>query len=273
VKLLPEGLSGVQWTLLIPLLSRARITMTYGSLLNDPTAVQIVELLSGRLSVADDVRLLYNDIGNAARARVLDDAARAFIDDHPKAKIVNLGSGFETAFSRIDNGQISWFDVDLPAVIEMRKVIIPETDRSRCIACSILDNAWMREINPDKNGLFMIAGGVMPYFTKQEVKGVCASLAGHFPSGELVFDAVSWFCRVLSNRRIKKAGISSASMKWSAGRRNNVHAWDSRAIVLHHYPMFAHIGRSSGFDEKIVRIMDRCDKRWDMSIFHLRFCA
>jgi O-methyltransferase involved in polyketide biosynthesis len=40
-------LSGIQWTLLIPLLSRARITARLSSLLYDPDAVRIIEILAG----------------------------------------------------------------------------------------------------------------------------------------------------------------------------------------------------------------------------------
>lgn len=245
--------------------------MKYSNFLNDPKAVEIVETLSGPLSVVDNVKFLYNDLGNAARARTLDDAIRSFIQDHPKATIVNLGSGFDTAFSRTDNGEITWFDIDLPAVMEMRKIIIPETDRSRCIACSILDNTWMRKINPNEHGLFMIAAGILPYFTEQEVKSLFSSLADHFPSSELVFDAVSRFGRFFSNRWIKKAGISSATMKWAVSRHNILEKWDDRVVVLKHFPMFANIERLPDFDKKIILIMDRCDKWWNMSIIHLRF--
>lgn len=273
VNLLPDGLCGVQWTLLIPLLSRARITRKYKTLLDDPKAIEIVELLSGPLSDVDNVKELYNDLGNAARARALDDAVRSFMLDHPQATIVNLGCGLDTAFSRIDNGQVAWFDVDLPAVIEMRKLILPETGRSRCIACSILDSAWMREINPREGGLLMIAGGVLPYFSDQEVKSLVLSLADNFPSREFVFDAVSEGGGIDSRQVIERVGISSASMKWALGRHNDLNEWDRRIVVQNHYPLFAHIKRSPDLDAGIIRIMDECDKLWKMSIVHMRFAA
>ena len=268
-----DGLSGVQWTLLLPLLSRARITRRFSNLLNDPKAIEVVQILSGPLAAVDDVKALYNDLGNAARARVLDDAVQAFIRVHPEATIVNLGAGFDTAFSRNDNGTITWFDVDLPDVIELRKVIIPETGRSHCIAGSLLDGAWMREISPAQGGLFFFAGGVLPYFTRQEVKGILSSLAAGFPSSEFVFDAVSRRGLKHSNLWIKKAGIASAVMKWSLGRYNNLNKWDSRVVVEEHFPLFAQIERSPVFDESILRIMDECDQTWKMSIVHCRFAG
>jgi len=263
-------LSGVQWTFLLPLLSRARITLAYSHFLNDPMAVEIVKVLSGPLAATRNVKILCNDLGNAARARVLDDAVKAFIRTHPKTTIVNLGSGMDTTFYRVDNGELTWYDIDLPDIIKMRKLIIPETDRTHYIACSVLDDAWTREINSGKNGLLMIAGGLFHYFSEDEVKRFMASIAGHFPEGEIVFDVLSRLGRFHSLRRIKKAGISDAPMKWTVGRRHSLDKWDPRVIVLEHYPLFARIERSPDFHKEIIRLMDQCDKGWRMSVFHLK---
>jgi len=263
--------NGVMWTLLLPLMSRARITKTYSFLLNDPKAVELVELLSGKLSVNVDPRILYTDLGNAARARNFDDEVKAFIQDRPNATIVNLGSGFDTAFSRIDNGTITWFDIDFPEVVEMRRLVVPETARCRCIACSILDKKWLLEIGPAANGVLFLAGGVMPYFARSDVKTVFSLLADNYPSGEFVFDAVSWLGKILSNQRIKKAGISSASMKWAFGRNGNLRRLEKRIIIRKQYAMFANIERSSAFEKGMVRIMDRCDAWNTMNMVHCAF--
>lgn len=266
-----DKFTGVAQTLLIPLLSRARITLAYANLLNDPKAVEVVKILSGHFPEIGDIRSIFNDLGNAARARTMDDAIKNYVQEHPTATIVNLGAGFDSAFSRIDNGKISWFDIDLPAVIEIRKIILPETDRSHCIACSILDDTWMREINPAKNGLFVFAGGVLPYFSEQEVKGLVGTLADVFPGSEFMFDVVSRLGRFYSHQQIRKAGISSAPMRWVVDHQNDLHKWDSRIFVLAHIPMFARIERAPNFDKQIVRIMDKCNKLWNMSVFHLKF--
>ena len=120
--------SGIEWTLMLPLLSRARITATYPDLFNDPKSIEIIERLSGPLKKINDPRIIFGDLGNAARARTIDDAIRTYIHEYPNATIVNLGAGFDTVFSRVDNGYITWFDIDLPDVTGMRKLLIPETE-------------------------------------------------------------------------------------------------------------------------------------------------
>ena len=169
----------------------------------------------------------------------------------------------------MDNGTISWIDLDLPEVITLRRPLIPETDRSRCVAGSLLDPAWMRKIGHAQGGLFLFAGGVMPYLTEQQVRSALSSIAEYLPRCEFMFDGVSWLGKFLSNLTIKKAGISAAPMKWAVGRRCDPGRWDARITVLDHFPLFQRIERSAQFDPKACRIMDRCDKRWSMSIFHL----
>jgi O-methyltransferase involved in polyketide biosynthesis len=264
-----NGLPGVEWTLLMPLLSRARVTCQYTTLLNDPKAVEIIECLSGKLSETDS-QVTTRDFCMGARARTLDDAVKTHVRDHPKATIINLGAGFDSAFYRNDNGALSWIDIDLPEVIKIRKLLIPETDRSRCLACSILDNTWIQEVGHNGQDLFIIAGGVLPYFTEKEVKQIFVSLADQISHCEFIFDVVSKKGRLVSNRLNREAGYVSAPMKWIVNRHNNLGTWDSRVAVLEQYPLFAHIKRTPDFDDQIIRFMDRSDEEWNVSIVHLK---
>jgi len=63
------------------------------------------------------------------RARQFDEKVKAYIAEHPRASIVNLGAGLDTTFHRVDNELIHWYDLDLPAVIVVRRQLLPEPDR------------------------------------------------------------------------------------------------------------------------------------------------
>lgn len=39
------------------------------------------------------------------------------MDAHPEGLVVNLGAGLDTRFYRLDNGTITWIDIDLPEVV------------------------------------------------------------------------------------------------------------------------------------------------------------
>src|SRR6185437_1910941 len=44
---------------------------------------------------------------------------------------------------RVDNGQVHWFDLDLPDTIELRRSFFADTGRRRMVAASVLDEDWL----------------------------------------------------------------------------------------------------------------------------------
>ncbi len=59
-----------------------------------------------------------------------------------------MGAGLCTRFFRVDNREISWYEVDFPEVIDLKHKLIGEGDRLHFIAGSILENTWLKEIQP-----------------------------------------------------------------------------------------------------------------------------
>ena len=177
-------LEKVQETLLIPLWGRAKISKEPNPILYDEKAVEIVEKLEYDFSRINKRFGMFDAFFWSCRAKILDDEIRLFLTEHPRAVIVNLGTGLETAFHRVDNGQLRWYDLDLPEVIEIRRKLIPETDRSKCIARSLFDFQWFEEIE-EGDGLLLISGGVFAYFPEKDVKGFFLAAADRFPGAEI----------------------------------------------------------------------------------------
>ncbi len=66
-------------------------------------------------------------ISISVRTEILDKATKEFMNKFPYAIIVNIGCGLDTRFSRIDNGKIRWYDLDLPESIHLRRQFFKET--------------------------------------------------------------------------------------------------------------------------------------------------
>jgi len=132
-------LSGVEETLLVPLWGRAKFSRENPSLLNDTKAIELVEQLDYDFSRFEKNLGVLGNLMLAAIAKHIDDKTREYIVEHPKASVIDLGAGLDTTYYRVDNGSIHWYDLDLPAVIDLRRRLIPETARSTCIAKSLLD--------------------------------------------------------------------------------------------------------------------------------------
>jgi O-methyltransferase involved in polyketide biosynthesis len=156
-------LSGVSETLLSPLWGRAKINRERSALFYDAKAVELVEKIDYDFSARGKVIPGYLPFLFVARAKQFDEKVKA-ITEHPRASVVNIGAGLDTTFYRIDNGLIHWYDPDLPAVIDIRKQLLPEPGRVTYLAKSFLDPSWCKDVKQIEEGVFMIAGGVLRYF-------------------------------------------------------------------------------------------------------------
>ena len=122
----------------------------------------------------------------AVRTEILDNATNAFIDKYPDAVIINLGCGLDTRFSRLDNGEIQWYDLDLPESIKIRMHFFNESDRYKMIAKSVFDYSWTDEIVRDNKPVLIILEGLLVYFKEQEVNDLLNKLVNAFEGAEIL---------------------------------------------------------------------------------------
>ncbi len=178
-------LGDVETTALIPVAIKANETMRKNPRVRDEMAVKIVEQL--KVNTEDFDKFMSHE-GVIARTVMLDRMVKAFLEQHPDAVIVNLGAGFDNRFARVDNGQILWFDLDLPNLIEARKKAFDEQDRVAMIAASILDQDWCAPIQASAQGrpLLFLAEGLFMYLTLEEIGQFLNILKSHFDHGTLI---------------------------------------------------------------------------------------
>ena len=195
-------LSGISQTMLGCLWGRAELSKRYSSLFYDEKAIELVEKIDYDFSTSDDVpfhgiwfnishKLNLPEFGLfTLRARQFDEKLKTYITEHPRASIVNIGAGLDTTFYRVDNGLIHWYDLDLPAVIDVRRRLLPEPDRVTYISKSFLDPTWYKDIKHTEDGVFIIAGGLLHFFEESQVQQFFSALADNFDGGEIVFNVI-----------------------------------------------------------------------------------
>ncbi|WP_162130005.1 class I SAM-dependent methyltransferase [Sinorhizobium fredii] len=205
-------LTGARETLLITLQAKAAESVMPDSLLRDcfaADALRRIDQDSRHLNVGHDMT-----IGIALRAYMLDRWTEAFLQRCPEATVVHLGCGLDSRIFRIDPGPgVRWFEVDFPDVISLRRQIYPDRAGCAMIAGSIVDSGWIAELPADRPAM-IVAEGVLPYLREYQVAQVLRRIAGHFPSGEIAFDAYSSFAiRMLRfNPAIRATG---ACLHWA----------------------------------------------------------
>ncbi len=177
-------LGDVQTTALIPVAIKANETLRKNPRIRDEKAVEIIEAL--KLDTRPYDKFLSHE-GVIARTIMLDKQLKRIIKKHPDTVVVNLGAGFDNRFSRVDNGEILWFDLDLPDSIAARRKVFPERDRVTMMEADILQDTWCAEIEKALKGRksrpVFIAEGLFMYFTLDQVREVLTMLKEHFPRG------------------------------------------------------------------------------------------
>ncbi|WP_407662874.1 class I SAM-dependent methyltransferase [Mycolicibacterium helvum] len=102
--------------------------------------------------------------------------------------MVEIGTGLNTRFERTDNGQVRWFDLDLPDTIELRQGFFTQTDRQTMIAGSALDTDWFDTVNAGPSPHLFVAEAVFAYFTETQVHDIVTNLTERFPGSLIAFD-------------------------------------------------------------------------------------
>lgn len=264
-------LSSVQQTLLLPLWSRAKLTMENCPLLQDIKAVELVDRLHYDFSRIDKYVPYVNHLMNVVRAKAFDETVKRYLVKYPKASVVNLGAGLDTSFFRVDNNLINWYDIDLPDVTEIRKQLIPETERSHIISESIFETKWHNSILNKAEGLIFICGGVLQYFNKNTVKAFILNLFDHFPESEIIFDSVSRIIKYFANFNLIRIGMKAADTKWTIMNGKQITKWDNRIIILDEYPIFSRINIEDSWQKNVSRMVQLINRYKMINIFHLRY--
>jgi O-methyltransferase involved in polyketide biosynthesis len=240
-----QELSGVAETLLIPLYNRAMESQRPDALIKDERAEALVAQMSLDFSRVRQIPM--TELLKVMRimfTREMDCYTRDFVSRHPQAVVVHIGCGLDTRFERTcseqaDNGQVEWYDLDVPDVIELRRRFIgDERERYHLLACSVLEDAWLEAVraHPPRPFLFL-AETVFVYFTEAQVKSLVLTLRDHFPGAELVFDGWRPFEIWLGNRYLSDSPFAGL-MRWGFWRSQEIEGWGAGIRLLDEWGFF-----------------------------------
>jgi O-methyltransferase involved in polyketide biosynthesis len=202
-------LGTIQETMLLTLADRAVDARKKRSILQDAKAVEIIESIDHPMAQSGGMHQ-----GTVTRTAIYDSLVRDFLDRHPAGTVVEIGSGLNTRFERVDNGRVSWIDLDLPDSIEVRRTFFADTDRRRMLAGSALDSGWHDTVAGLPGPYLFVSEGVLAYLPREDVDKALAKIAGQFPGATIVFDTYSRRTHRRVNR-LADEGKMDARLAWS----------------------------------------------------------
>lgn len=180
-------LGDVQTTALIPLAVKANETLRENARIKDEKAVEIIRAL--KIDTKPYDKFMSHE-GVIARTIMLDRQLKGIIKKHPDTVVVNVGAGFDNRFSRVDNGRIIWFNLDLPDSIAERKKAFPQQERVTMIAGNALEEEWCGQVKESligrKSKPVFIAEGLFMYLTLEQIRTFLEVLKNNFPDGGIL---------------------------------------------------------------------------------------
>ncbi len=267
------NLGNIQETLFIPLWARAYTAKKYPRLLDDRESVRIVDESGydfSRIETSEE----YYTLAAAVRAANFDREIKAYLAEFPEATIVSIGCGLDTTFFRVDNGKLTWYDLDLPEIIRLRRKYVRTNERTRTIAQSCFDYSWTGQVDYNREkGVLFIVGGVFYYFKEDQVCDFLSTVAGRFPGGRMYFDSTSKAGLKISNRYVRKTGNTGAEMYFSLnGTKRYFAPFLSKIKVIADYPFYRNISLVKSWKWKTKLSMKFSDFFRMVKVTGLEFC-
>lgn len=198
-------LTGAAETMLQSFYARAKYSRTKNHKFYDAKAIELVEKIDYDFSKAEKDATMSD--GVIARTIVFDELVSDFISKNPDCTIVNIACGLDTRFYRMDNGRITWYNVDLPETIEVRDAIYNESGRVSTIGISVLDPAWAEKVTKRGKMLFVIEGLSM-YLTAEENAKMLSIIRDSFDNATVFLECLSkrWVNKEHAEKSIQETG-------------------------------------------------------------------
>ncbi len=198
-------LTGSAETMLQSFYARAKYSRTKNHKFYDAKAIELVEKIDYDFSGAEKDSTMSD--GVIVRTIVFDEIVSDFIKENPDCTVVNIACGLDTRFYRMDNGRITWYNIDLPETIQVRDAIYGESGRVSTIGISALDPAWAEKVTRRGKMLFVIEGLTM-YLTTEENRKMLSIIRDNFDNATVFLECISkrWVNKEHAEKSIQKTG-------------------------------------------------------------------
>ncbi len=207
-------------TLFITLSARALDYRARRSILHDKEADDIAKAVNLNITK-------YKGFGNIlvlVRAKQFDEWIKEFIERNKDAAVVYAGCGLDTRVTRIKPPPgVTWFDVDYPEVISLRKSFFADDANYKMIASSVTDDAWLKQIPQDRPTI-IVAEGLLEYLAADDVKFFLNRLTNYFSHGEIIFDVMSSIAIKSGEKKLKE--LTGAVHKWAVDDTSEIDRMD-----------------------------------------------
>ena len=228
VKVVNEDIVHSVWT-------RTILAQRYPNLFSDNDAIKLLEKIGSQHKTINSLFNIYATAIMMERIVAIDERVRQFIMRYADGVVVNVGAELDTMFSRMDNGRIKWYNVDLPERISLRRKYLDTMDRETNIDKSIFDYSWLDQIKKNQNqAILFVCCDIMKYFDKDRLKSFLNAIWEKFPGAEVVFDIKNSKGKKLWNRLVRCGKVRGTHVRVSIDNcKSLMYDWNIKYKVLY----------------------------------------
>ena len=172
------NLEGVEKTMLLTLFAKAQHSQEKNHKFYDRNAIEVISNIEYDFTAAKKDRKM--NMGVIGRTIVLDEMVSDYIKKHPHCTIINIASGMDTRFNRLDNNKIKWYNIDLENSAKFRLKYIEDNERVKTLAYSAMDEKWADEIEIENSNVLFIIEGLTMYLPEKDVSNILKIINDNF---------------------------------------------------------------------------------------------
>ena len=214
---------------------RSMMAERYPKLYEDSESIRLADKIGIEHKNRNAQYTFYDRTVIMERLVAMDNRVRNFIDRYADGIVVNVGSELDTMFTRVDNGRIKWYNVDLPERVEIRRKYMETRDREVNIGDTILDCRWLDQITkPQDTAILFVLYDMMKYFDRDGLRQFLDAIWKKFPGAEVVFDAKNSVAKHKWNRSIFSGRNKGSMLRLSIDNCTSlIYDWNIKYKILY----------------------------------------
>jgi len=123
-------------------------------------------------------------VGDPSNGSVAAQSANSAVYSHlSEESRANIGAGLDTRNYRLGRhaAEATWYELDVPESIELRRRFFQESERYRFLASSMFEASWMDDVMDKGRPVLVIAEGLFMYFDESRLRPLMGRMAERFP--------------------------------------------------------------------------------------------
>lgn len=252
--------------------ARSMVAERYPKIFHDDESIKIAAKLNVSHKDFNAMYPEYDRLVKMGRIVEIDKRVKQFIMRYADGIIVNVGAELDTMFSRMDNGRIRWYNVDMPETMELRRRMLESRDREQNIGKSILDFTWLDSVKKKPGeAILFVCCDVTKYFTTKKLQAFLDAIWKRFPGAEVLFDVKNSVGRKQANLKVLTGKKKGSFIKVSIDNCTSLmYDWNIKYRVLYDRAILNKEDITDMFSDDVARRYRHAIRRKYDKIIQLR---